>query len=57
MEQADESVKAAVFLLNFKECFCVANSGVDLAPVPDDPSVRHKGFDLCVITWHTNNRK
>ena len=45
----DESVKAAVLLLNFKECFCVANGGVDLTPVPDDPCVRHKCFNLCII--------
>ena len=42
----DESVETAVFFLNFKECFCVANSCVDLAPVSDNPGVRHKGFDL-----------
>ena len=35
--------------LYFKKGFCVADGGVDLAPVPDDPSVRHKVFDLCVI--------
>mgnify|MGYP002511306902 CR=1 FL=1 len=45
----DKSVEAAVLLLNFKECFCVADGCVDLAPVPDDPGVRHKSFDLCVI--------
>ena len=49
LENSDELIEAAVLLLNFKECFCVPDGGVDLAPVPDDPSVRHKGFDLCVI--------